>query len=162
MGFAMAEGKNIQWSAPEFRYYEKGPGWYWLSAIVAGAIGLFALLKRNFLFLVFVVLAELVVLAWARRKPATVVFSLSESGLTIDERERYPFERLSAFSVIEGGEGEIMSEIVLKTKNPFNSTLRLIIPAGEFSRVRAFLARFLSEVEHEETLTEYLAHLLKF
>ncbi|MDP3892652.1 hypothetical protein, partial [Nocardioides sp.] len=67
---------NIEWRAPEFYYREKGVSWYWLSIIAAIVILSVSVWQKNFLFAVFVVIAEILMLVWAGRKPREISFSL--------------------------------------------------------------------------------------
>lgn len=159
----MAE-KEFSWKAPEFHYYEKGPAWYAGSVFVTGVLALLALWQGNFLFVVFVLIAEFLILFWARRKPRTIVVSLSEEGLALGERDRYPFERLLRFAVVEerGGGAASFREVVMETRALFGNSVRFMVPRESVQSVKVFLGRFLPETTHEESLAEYLSHFFRF
>ena len=81
----------IEWKAPEFEYREKDVSWYWLSIIAAVVILGAAVWQKNFLFAVFVVIAEILMLVWAGRKPREITFSLNEKGLTMSGNKSRTF-----------------------------------------------------------------------
>ena len=73
---------HTEWSAPEFEYRPKSVSWYWISIICAAAIIAFAIWEQNFLFGIFVVIAEILLIAWGNEMPATVSITLTESELS--------------------------------------------------------------------------------
>jgi hypothetical protein len=69
---------EINWQAPEFEYRPKSISWYWTS-----------IWDRNFLFGVFIVIAEVLLIAWGNDAPPTVNFVLTDSNLSIGETKDY-------------------------------------------------------------------------
>ena len=159
----MADG-GFSWKAPEFHYYEKGPAWYAGSVFITGILALLALWQSNFLFVVFMLIAEFLILFWAKRKPRTIAVSLSEEGLALGERDRYSFERLAGFAIVEEREGGAapFREVVMATRATFGNPVRFMVPRESMQNVKVFLGRFLPETTHEESLMEYLAHFFRF
>ena len=157
----MAE-QPITWRAPEFVYYEKGVAWNMAVAILVAALIGVALWQRNFLLTVFLAVAGILILYWGSRRPEVLQFTLSEKGLDIGERKLYPMESLIGFAILEdaGGNGE--DELVLRTKNTLATFLKIILPHDHRDDVQNFLAASLEEMEYQESLTEYIAKLLKF
>ena len=88
---------TITWQAPEFQYREKGVSWYWLSIIVVAAIIAFAIWQRNFLFGVFMVIAEILLIVWANAVPKVFDFSLTENDLAIGEAKNYRISLFESF-----------------------------------------------------------------
>ena len=46
----------VEWSAPEFDYHEKSSDWYWALGIITFGFFVLALLLKNWLFAILVVL----------------------------------------------------------------------------------------------------------
>jgi len=67
---------EFHWQTKEYEYHEKDIFWYWASIIIAVGIVAFAVWQKNFLFAAFVIIAEILVLVWAERKPDTIEFML--------------------------------------------------------------------------------------
>ena len=80
--------QEIAWEAPEFEYRHKDISWYWISIIVAVVCIGFAAWQKNFLFGFFVLVAEILILAWANQQPAIFNFRLTEKGLFIQNKNQ--------------------------------------------------------------------------
>src|SRR3989344_7985366 len=91
--------------APEFKYHHKELGWYWLSIIVSGILFLISLWQKNLLFGIFVVIAELMVIIWAKEFPKNIRFKLSGRGLEIGKMKFYQYEELDGFHIHEEESG---------------------------------------------------------
>ena len=154
--------KEIRWSAPEFHYYHKDVGWYWLVIIVAIILTALALWQKNFLFAIFIILAGILTISWGRKEPKTVDFVLSEKGLDIGDKKSYPFENLAGFAIIAvPGESEI-SELVLETKGRFNKWVKVIIADERSEAIKKILLSRIPEVPYEESFAEHIARILRF
>ncbi len=153
---------DIKWSSPEYHYYPKDVGWYWLAIIVSAILVIFALWQKNFLFAVFMIVAALLALNWGRRAPRTFEFTLSEKGLDIGGRHRYAFEELAGFAIIPNPENTELAELILRTKNRLNSWVRIIIATERSEAIKGLLAKFLPEIEYTESLTEHIGRILRF
>ena len=94
------EGKQISWRAPEFEYHEKTAGWYWTTVVIALIILAFALWQQNFLFGVFVIIAEILLVIWANKKPEIVEFVVGEKGILVDEKRNYSYSEIENYSVV--------------------------------------------------------------
>ncbi len=155
--------KQISWSAPEFHYYEKGPRWYWGLAGVATAIVVIALFQQNFLFALFAVVAAILTSIWGARTPRTITFTLTDKGLDMSGRKFYSYDDFSGFSVIPLiAEDEALAEIVLRGKGFTGSWVRIIVPREQLPEVHAALESKLSELEHQESIAEHVARILRF
>ena len=140
----------VTWQAPEFEHQEKGISWYWLTIIAAVLLVALAVWQRNFLFGIFVVVAEVLVLLWGGKKPRTLTFSLNEKELIIGSRERYLWSEFLNFSIEER---ENFSLVVLQFKR-LRPMLHILIPAAQFQEVKGIFFSRLPQVERERSLGE--------
>jgi len=147
--------KEIRWTAPEFEYYEKSATWYWLSGIVALVIVAAAFLQRNFLFAIFVVLAEVLVIQFGKKQPKEIEYKLDHRQLEIDGKRVYSYETLMGFSMIDG-------ELILRKKSKMSSLIKVLVHERDYDRMKQFLQQFLPEIEYEESLTDHISRWLKF
>lgn len=159
---------EIIWRAPEFEYREKDVGWYWLTIIIAVVILAIAVWQRNFLFGVFVILAELLILVWGNRKPGMVSFKLNNEGLTIRERKSYRYKDIEGFAIEEGapeqarGEKDEWAMLILKFSGKFKPNLRVNFPKVKIAAVKKTMAEFVPEIEIEPSLMDSLERFLRF
>lgn len=151
---------EISWEAPEFEYREKSLGWYWLSMLAAAAVLGFAIFEKNFLFGVFVIIAEILVLVWANRAPDTVVFTLTDKGLAAGETTFYALGDIERFGIADSG--KTWSVFVLSLKRPIRPAARVNVPNEKVPAVRNALRSAIPEEEIKESLTDALEKFLKF
>ncbi|MDO8601919.1 MAG: hypothetical protein Q7R62_02220, partial [bacterium] len=91
---------EIKWTAPESHFFEKTSRWYIGSAILAGLLVIFALWQGNFLFVLFVVIAEVLALFWGGQAPRTISYQLTEAGFIVGDRI-FRFDTLIGYALIE-------------------------------------------------------------
>jgi hypothetical protein len=151
---------EIRWQAPEFEYRPKGVSWYWISIIVAAAIIAFAIWERNFLFGIFIVIAEILFIAWGDQIPDTMDFTLSESELRVGDAKQYQINLFENFSVNELSEDWVEFFFSFKTK--FRTPLKVILPKTKIEEVRKHLKTALREVEFEPSLLDSLEKIIGF
>lgn len=152
----------ISWTAPEFSYYKKGRAWSVGVALAASVLIIVALWQANILLAVFVAVGGILVVYWGTKEPAVLEFTLSEKGLDIAGRKFYPMESFTGFALREEAMPDGSNELVLKTKSILSAFLKIMVPPDRREAIRAFLAASVEEIEYEETLTEYIAKLLRF
>ncbi len=151
----------IEWQAPAFKYYPKDVSWYWMSFIIAILLMAFAVLQKNFLFAVFIFLAEISVLILARRQPETLKFKIDDKGITIIDKI-YQFGDLEKFCLRPDNEDKKFEELVLKKKTHFNPYLKISVDIKVASQVRDILSQKLTEEEYEDSLLELIFKWLRF
>lgn len=148
------------WEAPEFEYRPKSISWYWLSIIISAAIIAFAIWERNFLFGIFIVIAEVLFIAWGNETPATVHFILTENDLAIGEAKHYQVKLFESFSVNELNDD--WTELFFTFKTKLRTPLKVILPKIKIEEVRKNLKPVLREVEFEPSLLDSLEKIIGF
>lgn len=155
------ENKEIIWYAPEFQYHHKELGWYWLSIIGSGILFLIALWQKNLLFGIFVVIAELMVIIWAKEFPKNIRFKLSKKGLEIGKMKFYSYEELSGFHIHEEDE-DGFSELILKTNKRLHPYLKVLVDKNDIAEIKDYLKNHLPEIEYEEPVSEAISRIIGF
>lgn len=159
----MQQKETIHWVAPEFEYHHKSASWYWLSAMGAAIIILLALIQRNFLFAIFIVIAELLVVRWGAEKPNYIEYSVDEEGIVVNGKKHTHYDHLSGFSFRKlHSADEGYSELLLKKKHSLGTNIRVIVPDQEIDRLKVFLNHRLHELDYEESLVDYISKILRF
>jgi hypothetical protein len=157
---------EITWQAPEFEYREKGVSWYWITIIAAACIIAFAVWERNYLFGFFIVVAEILVIMWGNTVPRPMVFSLSDTGLSIGAHKHYALKEFESWSADNAGVPEdadgAMAEIGFNFTAKFKVPLKILVPTETLEEIRKNLKPLLREVEHQMTLIEAIEKLMRF
>ncbi|MDD5547728.1 MAG: hypothetical protein PHN74_02440 [Candidatus Pacebacteria bacterium] len=154
------EKKEIKWTALEYEYYEKSVSWYWISGIIAAVIALIAIRQKNFLFAIFVAMAELVLISWAKRVPKNLEFAINDEGVVIGSIKFLPYGGLSEFCLRERA-GDF-GELILKSKSKLQGYTKISIFNKDIPEIEKFLSEKLREFEYEETIIDTLSKIIKF
>ena len=158
------QGKQIAWRAPEFEYHEKTAAWYWTTVMIALIILAFALWQQNFLFAVFVIMAEILLVVWADKKPEIVEFVVEEKGILINDKRNYSYSEIENYSVDEESDPDF-TRIIFKPKHRTKVRLEMVIPKNLADEVLDFLveeAPSLPEVDFEIPFLDALERFIRF
>jgi hypothetical protein len=152
---------SFAWIAPEYEFRPKEASWFWMSVIAAVLLVAFATWQKNYLFGLFVVIAEVLIIVWGAREPRLVNFHLSEKKLTIDGRKAYALTEITHWSLEEPAHSE-WANAFLHFRRPYHWGIRIHIPKAHLGEVRGILGRGAPEVEREENIIEVIEEYLGF
>ena len=152
---------ELQWRAPEFEERPKDVSWYWASIIAAVLILGFALWRGNFLFAVFILIAELLMLVWGNRSPNMIGFSLEDNVLVVGEKSRYSLLDMEHWSVADNVSEEWKS-LTFIPKRGVRLPVIIRVPQERFAEVEQYLTARLPKVEHEDSFLDTLEKFLGF
>ena len=151
-------GVLIAWEAPEAEHIEKSATWYWASMAVAIVLIAIALWQKNFLFAVFVVIAELAIFMFAGEKPKMWDFTIDEQGVTIEGHKTYKYSTISLYDIHQFSDE--YKELVLQTRSKVHHYIKIFIHAEDEQRIREALDKKVSHGEIEVTFFEFLERLI--
>ncbi|MFH1246479.1 MAG: hypothetical protein V1489_01735 [Candidatus Liptonbacteria bacterium] len=152
---------TISWSAPEFEYHAKGVYWYWTSIAVAVIVIAISVWQKNFLFGLFVVIAEILILVWGEREPQDTDFVLNEKGLEIKGYKFYPTREIGSFSSFEDW-SDLWSTIILDPKGHFQPAVRIHVPRVRFPEIERGFRAIAPLVHKDISLVDALEKFLGF
>lgn len=156
----MKQSKEIIWQAPEYKYQHKDVSWYWISVIGVAILLLVAIWQKNLLFGVFVIIAEIMILFWAKRFPKILQFKIDKKGVHIGKLKSYDYENLIGFHIVE--DDDELSELVLKTKNRLHLYIKILLLNDDIPKIKKALQEHLEEIEYEESLIDHLGNIIGF
>ena len=145
----------VSWQAPEFIHVEKSSTWYLWSIGIALAIALISFFQRNLLFMLFVILAEAVLLLFSSRRPALRVYGFTESAFLLADESVHPLTEFSAYAFIE--ETDRYSELILRPAKKTKFYIKVLIPHERVSDTTQFLSKHLRVFEYQESLPDALS-----
>ena len=150
------------WHAPEFEYREKEVSWYWISIIIAAFIIAFSVWQKDFLFGLFIVIAEMLFIVWGNKVPVVVPFTLTDTEITIGGYKSYLMKEFESWSVDSGGDGTEWAEVMFYFHSRLHPPLQLIVPEEKLTELRANMKTVLKEIEHQPTLIDSIEKFLRF
>jgi hypothetical protein len=151
---------EITWEAPEFEYREKTVSWYWASIIIAACIIAFSVWERNFLFGLFIVIAEILIIMLGNQEPRMIAFSITEDGVQVGAHKFHSLKEFESWSAEDQGEG--VTELAFNFRSKIKLPLKMFVPTDKIAAIRINLKPLLREVEHQTAFIEVIERWLGF
>jgi hypothetical protein len=149
----------LGWEIPEYEKYERGKRWYVWAGIVFGLMLIYALYTVNFLFVVILVLAAVIIVLRTVSEPIKVEFAIFEDGVGVGSKF-YQWKDIDSFYIIYEP-----PEVKNLYFNPKGLRSRISIPLLKQNplKVREVLLKYLLEdlEEEQEPLSEAYSRMLK-
>lgn len=152
---------SFSWKAPEYEHRPKLPGWFWISIIGSLVLLAFAIWQRNFLFGLFILIAEVLLLVWGNREPDEVSITIDHGGVRIGTHRYYPKSHIEAFSLLPHPHTD-WYDLYLLLDQRYIPTIKVHVPGRDAAEVRSLLSRMYPEYDHQESFIDSLERLLWF
>jgi len=155
----MDKKNQIEWTAPEFEYYEKSGSWYIVTGAITGILFLIAIFTKNLLFALMIALTYFILSMYASKRPREISLAITPQGVKV-ERTLYTYENLRSFWLFY--DPPEIRELSLRSKKTVMPYIR--IPLGEQDpvEIRQMLIKYLPEKKHQESITDNLARQIRF
>ena len=150
---------KIKWSAPEYEFHEKNSEWYWALGIITAALVLTAVILRNFLFAILVVLAGFSVGLYGTRRPRVIIHEINSGGVSLGNRN-FNYEHIDHFWINYNPPAK--KELILESKKTFSTHTVILLGNADPEQIRRYLLQYLKEKKIEESLVAVIARVLKF
>ena len=150
---------SMEWSAPEFFYFEKTEIWFVVSGLIALALFVLALWTRNILFALMIILGYFSITAYAIKKPKDITVNIGPQGIKIDNT-LYLFDNLKSFWIFY--EPPELKEIGLLSKKTIMPHIKIPIGEQDPAEIKKVLIKYLPEKKQDESLIDNLPRQLRF
>jgi hypothetical protein len=121
-----------------------------------------AIWQKNFLFAIFILIAEILILIWSNEKPKILKFKLNDEGLYIGENKFHNIKEMDAFSSTKSVFPDFW-DFKIHFKKYFSLELKLLIPEEFYEEIKSFLLqKNIKEKEYEESFFDIIQRLVKF
>jgi len=152
--------ENITWSAPEYDYEHRRAEWYLLSIVIAVGLIVLSLWQRNFLFALFILLAEMAILLSAKQFPPVWDFEVNAKGVRIGDKKFFNYAEMEGFDVHY--DTDEYNHLVVRINHRFSPDLTLRMPAHRSDEIEKFIAKNIPRQSYDMHLIDAVAKLLKF
>ena len=143
--------QEFEWQAPEFSKKKKAKSWFIVPGIITIALGVFALLTDNILFLIAIVLAFFIFYIYANKEPRIIKFRINEKGVEIDDK-LHDFDSLRSFWIFYDPPEQ--KELSLRSRKTFLPYIRLSLEKENPNEIRKFLLNYIPEKRHRESIID--------
>src|SRR3989344_5603808 len=148
----------IEWETLEYEYRERSSNWYWVVGLIALSLVIGAMVMKNFLLAILVLLGAFTLMLYAKRPPRRMRASVSRRGIQI-HNSLFPFHTLRSFWLHD--EEDAPRKIIVRSEKLFMPHIHLpLAPDLDHEALRAFLLDFLPEEPHRPTIIDILAEHL--
>jgi len=149
----------LSWEAPEYVVYKKTVRWYIGFGILLAFLLFTAFVMQSLLTGIVFILGGILVFVHSERPAKTISYDIRSSGVRIG-KEFYLFQELSAFNVVERGDGIYM---LMKSKRLLLPLIHM--PLGDVDHeevVKIMSEKIPQDPEFVEPLADILAHWAGF
>ena len=145
----------FQWQGHEFEHSEKSSDWYWVMGAIAGLALLLALLTKNFLFAVIIIIASFATYLINKHGPNFVDFSIKQDGIRAGD-QFYKFESIKSFWIQEEREPV---RLVLELDRIFFPHTYIPLGDMDINDIKGHLKEIIDEIEYEEPFGEKILEI---
>ncbi len=156
----MSNRQELTWTAPEYRRYERGAGWYvTLSAVTLLLAGYLGFVSEDWFGAVCIILFGLGIAFFAVQEPREVDITLTARSIYFGE-VHVPYKQIRHFWLVQHGEHHALN---VETTAWLNGHLVFELGSMDPEEVRTFLLRYVPE-HHEDRprFEQAISHRLKF
>lgn len=153
-------GNIMEWESPEYEYLEKTISWYWITLILSILLIGYALWTKNFLFAVFIVIAELLVLNFGGEEPKLWSFFITNEGIGVGRTRFHNFKEIISYDIHPSSED--FDELILKTKKRITPVEKILIHAIDTEIIDERLSQHLKKEDIHPGLVEILGRIIRF
>ena len=151
----------MKWKAPEFIYKPKTPAWYIYSLVITAIVVIIAIFQGNPVFLIFIILAEIMLLYFGNKKPQEVEYEVTSTYLnSIKWTNPVYFKDMVHYSLYHYPDYDEYLVISFLTNGFLNQPQEVLIPAKDLDSIYKLIQGEVEEVEYKETLADVILHHL--
>ncbi|GEM_PF-2427631 len=154
--------EEISWQIEEPDHLPKNAEWFWALGILALALIVFSILLKNYLLIIIVALASLVIYVRKNKRRELIDFRLDNDGLHID-RKFYSYENFESFFIfpahidLESGTTTLGErEVAFRFKKSLIPLLIVPFHNNDETSVRKIINKYLEENEEKESFIDLL------
>jgi hypothetical protein len=148
----------LKWKAPEFYRTERHPDWEWMIGIVAFVSIIIAIIFKNFLFALIILLGAYSLIALERKDPNWPEIEISNTGIKVGN-DFYSFDSVRSFWVEDNKDIDVL---ILHSGRFLFPYIHIYFNEIDPVAVRQILAKYLPEVKPVETVVEKIMEYFGF
>lgn len=148
------EINEFYWRAAEYNLKKKDINWYISLFLISLILIIFAILQKNFLFIIFILLTTSFLIYLNRTKPRILDFKVDSLGVNIGQELFLKYEDLEGFGFYE--KQDSLDELVLKTKKGISHYFFIPIDKTSKDKVKEILIKKIPEFQYEPSLIDLM------
>jgi hypothetical protein len=150
--------EKIAWEVIEYEHRDKTPDWYWAVGIIALSAAIIAIVYKNYIFAVFIVIASATLFMFSFRKPEMLLIELTEKGVRM-KNEFFPYKMIKTFWISDRGP---VKKLLLHSNRILMPVITIAITDEMEEKIKSTLLKHLEEKEMHEPMTQRIMEQLGF
>lgn len=155
----MDANTKLEWTALEYEEKERGNDWFWALGVIVVASAITSFIYSNYFFSLFLVIAGILLVIFAVKKPDLVFYELNEKGLKIRNR-LFPYENIKSFWIKKDVE---KPTLFIKSERSFMPIISMPLDPNHIEEIKnMMLSKNVPEEEMKEHVSEKIMDSLGF
>ena len=151
----------MEWSAPEYKQYERPKSWYITLLLIAGGLILYSLITANYLLIIITIILAVIVNSLTRKKPNELDIAVTNKGVKIGEKLYTFAEDLDLFWILY--DPPDLKTLNFKRQQRFMPEIAIQLEKQNPLKIREFLLEHLEEeIEKEEHMADQISRKIGF
>lgn len=148
------------WMVDEYERHERGPIWYAIAFLTGLSLVLYAIITRNFLFAVVILMAGVIVALSTLREPRKIPFLVTTRGIALGH-QFISYRELRSFWILY--EPPHLKNLYVDFRSSVAPNLVIPLEDQDPIELRRTLLAFMAEngTQEEEPLTDIIGRFLK-
>lgn len=151
--------KDLEWSALDYEHKTRSVDWYWAVGIIAVCGSIAAIILKDPLFAIFIILAAGILIYFSFRPPEMISYKITRSGLFVDKK-LYANEHMKSFWITQPPHPKKLLVTIDKSFIPM-----LVIPIDHINEdeiIKIFVEKNIEEKKTEEPFSHRIMDWLGF
>jgi len=144
--------RKITWQIFEYEHRQKHQDWFWALGIVAVTSTVTAIIYKNYLLAILILLSSFLLAFLNLRKPEEINIEINEKGVRIED-DFYSYKNLKSFWIND-------NLLLIHSNRAFLPIITLTIRDRSPEEIKNFLKKYLPEEEIQEPWTTKLLEVL--
>ncbi len=155
----MEQNTKLEWTALEYEEKERGNDWFWALGVIVVASSVTSFIYSNYFFGLLLIIAGILLVIFAVKKPDLVFYELNEKGLKIRNR-LFPYENIKSFWIKRENEKPML---FIKSERLFMPIISMPINPNHMEEIKnAMLSKNVLEEEMKGHVSEKIMDSLGF
>ncbi|MFA6416065.1 MAG: hypothetical protein WCW56_01095 [Candidatus Paceibacterota bacterium] len=148
----------LRWQAPEYNQTKRHPDWSWMVGILAFIVIILAIIFKNFLFALIVLLGAYSIITLEKREPNWPEIEISDKGILVGNNF-YSYESVKSFWVEDNKDIDVL---ILHSGRLIFPYIHIYFYEIDPAEVQRTLAKFLPELKPKETAIDKVSEYFGF
>lgn len=142
----------LTWQTEEYVHREKSPDWFWALGVIALAGAAIAVIYKDTLFAILIILGAIILGVLAARTPKVIEISVSDEGIKI-RNYLYVYKKIKSFAIDEHPMG---NQLLIESDRFIAPIISIPIPPS--IRTEEIIRILESKLVHKEDMREHPTH----